>query len=154
MEINIRYMEEKDRQQVLEMMRTFYASEAVFTNGSEEIFRADIDHCVQQSPYLEGYVFENNNGILGYAMLAKSFSTEFGKPCIWIEDIYIKEAYRGLGIGSLFFCFIEDKYPHALFRLEVEPENERAVNVYRKCGYGVLPYMEMKKLCKPQRDKQ
>ena len=145
MDSNIRYMEEKDRQAVLDMMRTFYASDAVFTNGSEEIFKADIDNCVSDSPYLEGYIFEGAQGIQGYAMLAKSFSTEFGKPCIWIEDLYLKEAYRGFGIGSDFFRFIEEKYPQTLFRLEVEEENKRAVHVYKKCGFDVLPYMEMKK---------
>lgn len=138
-------MEEKDRSQVLEMMRVFYASSAVLSNGSEEIFEADVNACISDSPYLEGYIFENAGKLQGYAMVAKSFSTEFGKPCIWIEDIYIKDAYRGLGIGSSFFNFIEEKYPHSLFRLEVEAENERAVNVYKKCGYEVLPYMEMKK---------
>lgn len=145
MENKIRNMEEKDRQSVVEMMRIFYSSDAVFTNGSEKIFDADITNCVNENPYLEGYVFENDNRILGYAMLAKSFSTEFGKPCIWIEDVYIKEEYRGLGLGTLFFRFIEEKYPNVLFRLEVEEENERAVHVYKKCGYDVLPYMEMKK---------
>ena len=138
-------MQERDRQQILEMMRIFYASEAVFTNGSEDIFNADITNCINENPYIEGYVFECDTGIQGYAMLAKSFSTEFGKPCIWIEDIYIKDEYRGLGIGSHFLNFIEDKYPHSLFRLEVEAENKRALNVYKKCGYDALPYMEMKK---------
>ena len=145
MESKIRYMEERDRQDVLEMMRVFYRSDAVFTNGSEEIFHTDIDHCISDNPYIEGYVFETDNRIQGYAMLAKSFSTEFGKACIWVEDLYIKDEYRGLGIGSQFLKSIEDKYPHALFRLEVEAENERAVHVYKKCGYDVLPYMEMKK---------
>ena len=71
-------------------------------------------------------------------MVAKSFSTEFGKPCVWIEDIYVKDAYRGLGIGSHFLKFIESKYPDAILRLEVEAENERAVNVYQKCGFEVV----------------
>ena len=31
------------------------------------------------------------------------------------------------------------------FTKEVEEENERAVNVYKKCGYEFIPYMEMKK---------
>ena len=148
MKSKIRHIEEQDRSQILEMMRVFYASDAVFTNGSEEIFNSDIDNCISDNPYIEGYVFEGDGGILGYAMLAKSFSTEFGKPCIWIEDIYVKEEYRGLGIGSRFFDFIEEKYPHSLFRLEVEAENERALSVYRKCGYDLLPYMEMKKSVK------
>lgn len=145
MNSTIRAMEEKDRSHVLQMMRVFYASPAVLSNGSEEIFEADIDNCMSDSPYIEGYVFENTEDIQGYAMVAKSFSTEFGKPCIWMEDIFIKKEYRGLGIGSLFLNYIEKKYPNAVFRLEVENENERAVNVYRKCGYEVIPYMEMKK---------
>lgn len=141
----IRPMEERDRAQVLDMMRVFYASDAVLSNGSEEIFRADIDQCVMGSPYLEGYIFEDAGQIQGYAMVAKSFSTEFGKPCIWLEDIYVKEPYQGLGIGSRFLRFMEDKYPHAVLRLEVEAENQRAVHVYEKGGFEVIPYMEMKK---------
>lgn len=141
--MKIRYMEEQDRQQILDMMRVFYASEAVYTDGSEDIFNSDIENCINENPYLEGYVFEDNNIIQGYAMTAKSFSTEFGKPCIWIEDLYLKEEYRGLGTGSFFLNYIKDKYPHSLLRLEVEAENEKAIHVYRKCGYEVLPYMEM-----------
>lgn len=146
MDTTIRVMTTQDRDIVLEMMRTFYASPAVLSNGSEEIFEADIENCVNDCPFLEGYIFEDKGVIQGYAMLAKSFSTEFGKPCIWIEDLYIKDAYRGLGIGSQFFTYIEDKYTNVIFRLEAEEENERAVHVYKKCGYEVLPYLEMKKI--------
>ena len=145
MGVEINIMTVGHREEVLEMMRTFYASPAVLTNGSEEIFAADFENCVNDSPYLEGYVFEEDNKILGYAMLAKSFSTEFGKPCIWIEDIYIKSEYRGKGIGGSFFEYIGEKYNGYLFRLEAEEENERAVAVYKKCGFEVLPYLEMKK---------
>ena len=140
-----RAMKESDRSQILEMMRVFYTSPAVLSNGSEAIFEADFNACVGDSPYLEGYVFENADGIQGYAMIAKSFSTEFGKPCIWIEDLYVKDAYRGRGIGSRFLNFIEGQYPGAVLRLEVEAENERALRMYKACGYEELPYMEMKK---------
>lgn len=142
---NIRVMKESDREAVLEMMRVFYTSPAVLSNGSEEIFKADIDNCIGDSPYLEGYVFEREGELLGYGMIAKSFSTEFGKPCIWIEDLYLKEQYRGIGVGSGFFAFVEKKYPNHIYRLEVEKENERAINTYTKNGFEKLPYMEMKK---------
>ncbi len=141
----IRVMTPKDKPEVFEMMKTFYTSPAVFTDGSDEIYSEDIDNCVNDNPYLEGYIIENSEEIQGYAMIAKSFSTEFGKPCIWIEDLYIKEEYRGLGIGKMFFDFIEKRYTDCIFRLEVEEENERAVKLYKKCGFTVLPYMEMKK---------
>lgn len=145
MQSMIRSIQERDREVVLSMMREFYASDAVWSNGSDEIFAADLDACLSDSPYLEGYVFEGEGSLQGYAMVAKSFSTEFGKPCMWLEDIYVAPEFRDRGIGSAFMSFVQHKYPDAIFRLEVEPENERAVHVYEKCGFVVIPYMEMKK---------
>lgn len=143
---NIRKMTENDMENVLEMMRIFYASPAVWSSGSEDIFRNDIENCVGECPYLEGYILEMDHALSGYAMIAKSFSTEFGRPCMWIEDLYIREEYRGCGIGTKFLSYIEQKYPDSVLRLEVEEDNQRAVSVYKKCGYEVLPYMEMKKI--------
>lgn len=145
MTTKIRKMTESDRTTVVDMMRTFYHSPAVWTNGSEEIYNNDITACVTDNPYAEGFIFENEKEILGYGMIAKSFSTEFGKPCIWIEDLYLKEEYRGEGIGSYFFAYLEKEFPNTIMRLEVEEENVRAVAVYKKNGYDTLPYMEMKK---------
>ncbi len=147
MDIIFRKMEYGDRDEVLSMMRVFYRSAAVYTNGSEEIFANDFDNCVSDCPYLEGYIFLSGGEVCGYSMIAKSFSTEFGKPCIWVEDLYLKEAERGLGIGSRFFDYLEEQYADqdVIFRLEVEKENEPAVHLYRKKGYGELPYLEMMK---------
>lgn len=142
---NIRKMQKEDREDILQMMKIFYSSDAVFTNGSDEIFKNDFENCINESPYLEGYVFYNDKELQGYAMIAKSFSTEFGKACYWLEDLYVKANYRGLGIGTAFLKYIENSYPDVIFRLEVEEENERAVHVYKKCGFTTLPYVEMKK---------
>lgn len=141
----IRNMTEADRVEVRKMMEVFYVSPAVLSNGSAEIFENDIANCVNECPYLEGYIFEEQNVIKGYAMVAKSFSTEFGKPCIWIEDLYVKDEFRGQGIGTIFFEFIGKKYEGYVQRLEVEEENEKAVAVYEKCGFEEIPYMEMKR---------
>ena len=147
MSIKIRNMIKEDRNCVIEMMKEFYASPAVSTNGSEEIFNHDINNCVSECPYLEGYIFQNNEVIHGYAMIAKSFSTEFGRICICIEDLYIKKEYRGKGIATKFFKYIEQKYPNTVIMLEVEKENDKAIKLYKKCGYKIFPYLQMKKLC-------
>ena len=125
------------------MMRAFYVTDAVSTNGSEEIFDSDVDACAGNSPYAEGHVFKEGKEYLGYAMLAKSYSTEFGKSCVWVEDLYLKPNARGAGIGKAFFAFLTGHYPDAVIRLEVERENATAVALYQKCGFKELPYMEM-----------
>lgn len=145
MKFEIRNFEASDKSEILSMMKVFYSSDAVFTNGSDEIFERDFDCCVGENPFIEGFAFVSNGEILGYAMLAKSFSTEFGKNCIWFEDLYLKPEYRGQGIISEFIKFVENKYDKAIFRLEVEDENTHAVHVYEKNGFSRLPYVEMKK---------
>lgn len=69
----IREMTKTDAEKVLEMMRIFYTSSAVFSNGSEEIFKNDVENCIGNNPYLEGYVFAEDSKISGYAMIAKLF---------------------------------------------------------------------------------
>lgn len=141
----IRPLRASDRPAVLAMMRTFYASPAVLSDGSDEIFRRDIDACLNGEPFLEGFVFEENGEKAGYAMLAHGFSTEYGKKTVWIEDLYVLPAFRAHGFGKAFFAFLDEKYPDVLFRLEAEKENEIAVRLYEKCGFSVLPYLEMVK---------
>lgn len=145
--VEIRRMEEKDTGEVLAMMQVFYASPAVLHKASEEILRQDIADCISDMPFVEGYVFDSMGKIAGYAMTANSYSTEFGGRCIWIEDLYIKPEFRGLGLGTAFFRFLEDKYAGVAvrFRLEAEKENARAIALYQKCGYEVLPYVQLTK---------
>lgn len=145
MEFVIRKFFSEDREEILTMMQEFYSSDAVSTNGSLEIFNNDFDNCINSSPYLEGFALCKEKEILGYAMIAKSFSTEFGKPCVWLEDLYLKKDYRDHGIIPKFISYIEEKYPNTILRLEVEEENTHAMHVYNKCGFEKLPYSELKK---------
>ena len=141
--ITIRSMRESDRTSVLEMMRVFYASPAVYTNGSEEVFHNDISACVGDSPYAEGFVFEQNGVVAGYGMIAKSFSTEFGKPCVWIEDLYLLPAYRRSGAATNFIQMLRAAHPDAVIRLESEEDNVAAIAAYHKNGMTELPYVEL-----------
>ncbi len=74
----IKKLTNEKRALVVEMMQEFYISPAVSTNGSNQIFNLDIDACISNSPYLEGYVFEKNNQICGYTRLCKKF---FNRIC-------------------------------------------------------------------------
>ena len=141
--MEIRKFADVDREIVIDMMRRFYNSPAVITNGSEKIFDLNFDACIKDSSFVEGYVFVVDEKIIGYGMLVKSFSTEFGGECIWIEDIFIEKNFRGKGIGTQFMNFIKEKYPDKILRLETETDNSKAVNLYKSCGFKELPYLEL-----------
>ena len=143
-DFTLRQMETSDRTAVIEIMRKFYASAAVHTNGSEEVFRNDVEACVSDSPFASGYVFAREDGsICGYAMLAHSFSTEYGRPVIWVEDLYLEEDARNKGLSDRLFDLVEEKYPDHIHRLEVEETNFHAIRVYKKNGFETLHYAEM-----------
>lgn len=145
--ITIRPMKQEDSSAVLAMMRVFYDSPAVLHTAPNEILQRDIDDCVGDCPLIDGWVFEDQGRLAGYSMTANGYSTEYGGPCLWIEDIYILPEYRGQGIAGQFFSWL-DGYARGKavrLRLEVEAENERAIAVYEKCGYHKLPYLEMTK---------
>ena len=146
MNINFKQMTLADKDEVLQMMKDFYSSDAVSTNGSLDIFETDFNYCISENPLLTGYIFESKSQICGYAMIAQSFSTEYGKPCFLFEDLYLKPDFRGFGIILKFLSFIESKHKDSIFKLEVEKENQHAVHVYKKRGFKELPYCEMIKL--------
>ena len=131
---------------VMQMMKDFYESPAVLSNGSPEIFRADITACITENPFLEGYVFGEGEQLMGYAMVSTTFNCEYGRLCKWVEDLYVMPEYRGRGIGGTFLDYVAETNPGVLLRLEVEEENEGAVSLYKRHGFEVFPYMEMKRL--------
>ena len=145
--MNIRKMQRADKSAVIDMMRTFYHSPAVSTNGSEEIYERNVENCLKENPYLEGYVFEVDGQPRGYSLIAKSYATEYGRQCVWIEDIYIKPSFRGQGFGTGFLRYVEDRYRDwaVRLRLEAEEENEKAMQVYRNAGFETLGYVQLVK---------
>ena len=138
-------MQLEDKKEILTMMEEFYSSNAVATNGSNEIFETDFENCINDYQYLEGFVFYQNEKILGYAMIAKSFSTEFAKRCIYLEDLFIKKEFRGQGIITEFLRYLENIYVNSIFKLEVDKCNIDAIEIYKKRGFIPLSYIEMKK---------
>ena len=146
----IRSMKEQDREVVIDMMYQFYNSPAVITNGSEEIFNNNFEACISEWPTVRGYVLIDEYDVVGYAIIVKSYSTEFGRECFWIEDLYIQKEYRGRGLGTEFIQYMRQFFSSYVLRLEAEVYNSRALETYKKNGFMELPYAEMIALPKHQ----
>ncbi len=145
--MTIRPMEKKDKDSVLTMMRAFYNSPSTLTEPSTEILQQDIENCTTEMPFIDGYVFEKEQRLLGYAMVTKSYSTENGGICLWLEDLYLEPEARGQGIGTNFFQFLEDTYKGLAvsIRLEVTADNSHAIKTYKKMGFTQVEYVTMAK---------
>ena len=142
----IRDIKQEDRNIFLEMARIFYSSEAVSHNVDKSVLEAAFDAALGKSPYIRALIIEDNNMPAGFALLSFTYSTEAGGLAVLLEDLYIREAHRGKGLGTEVMRFIEREYPEAKrFRLEVAKDNANAISLYSKLGYQAIDYMQMVK---------
>ena len=95
----IRNMTLEDQESVIEMMRVFYASPAVLSNGSEDIFLNDIENCVNENPYVEGFIFEDSKDIQGYAMVARAFQLNLVSLVYGLKIFILKKSIEVLELG-------------------------------------------------------
>ena len=142
--LSVRRIREDDRADYLALARDFYHTDAVMAPIPEEHFDRCFTEMLRSDVYAAAWMFTVDGVSAGYAQIARTYSQEAGGMVIWIEDLYVKPEYRGMGIGSALFDLLEREYPDtARYRLEVEEENEGAVRLYRRRGYSFMPYGQM-----------
>lgn len=100
---------------------------------------------VKASDFTKAYVYEKNNKLAGYILLALTYSNEAGGTVVWLEEIYVKSEFRSQGIGSELIDFVIDKYKNkaARFRLEITESNIGAKKLYLSKGFKDLSYRQM-----------
>ena len=130
----IRKMRSEDKKTYMEMAREFYHSDAVLHPVPDTYFERTADEAL-----------ECENEAAGYGLIAKTYSQEAGGMVWWIEEVYVREAFRSKGIGREFFAYLDKVKGSAVtrMRLEVEEDNTRAVALYKKLGYKPLEYAQM-----------
>ena len=139
----IRKLTPQDHVLFLDLCREFYHSSAVMHPIPESYYENTFQELMRSEVYTQCYILEYEGQHAGYALLSKSYSAEAGGMVVWIEELYLRPDFRSHGIGSEFFAFLEQEHPAARYRLEIEPDNERAAKLYRSRGYEVLPYVQM-----------
>ena len=143
--LTFRNMTIQDRDLVLPMVETFYQSDAVDHPVEREILERSFQAAVDPGePLLRGILVYQGQAPAGYIYVTQCYSAEVGGRCVFIEEIFLLEPFRGLGLGHQIMTWIESQYPSARrFRLEVTEVNQRAAALYEKSGYQYLHYDQM-----------
>jgi len=86
--------------------------------------------------------------IAGYGILGFGYGVEHGGRETFVEDIFVKSAWRNRGYGAVLLEALEAHARHAGCKavlLEVMPNNP-AERLYRRVGYGDRGSLLMKKV--------
>ncbi|MFT3742763.1 MAG: GNAT family N-acetyltransferase [Pyrinomonadaceae bacterium] len=93
-------MESRDVPGVLELLREFaeYEKLSQYCTATEERFQAAL---FGEGSFANGIVALSGDEIAGYAIFYPNFSTFRGERGMYLEDIYIRPAFRGGGTGKM-----------------------------------------------------
>lgn len=144
----IRKIRKDDYEMYMQMTKEFYDSNAVLHPVPESYRKAGWDELMRSGEYLQCYMIENDeNNVVGYALISYTFSPEAGGKAMWLEELFIREKYRCQGYGKQFFAYAEKEIAPNVkrMRLEIEPDNDRARKLYQSMGYKSLDYAQMVK---------
>ena len=92
-------------------------------------------------PYAEVVIGELDGAAQGFALFFHNFSTFEGKPGIYLEDLFVRPAARGSGLGKALLSHLAAlALERDCARLEwsVLDWNEPAIGFYRKLGARLL----------------
>lgn len=143
--IEFKQVTEENRIDYLELVEEFYATDAVLFDVNRKNFEDCFQELMRSNEYTFCHLFILDSKIVGYALIAKTYSQEAGGIVWWVEEIYIRPEAQSQGIGTTYFQYLVKNKPENVkrIRLEVEKENEAAVCLYKRWGFQFLGYDQM-----------
>ena len=101
------------------------------TNNIDKIFNEIFHKELKLNTYSKIIAYKENNDIVGFCVYDLIYER------IEIEYIGVSEAFRGQNIGYKLLKYIIDTY-NLEISLEVNKNNEIAINLYKKLGFKVV----------------
>lgn len=126
----------KDIEILVAMMQDFYAIDGYPINA--EVSKGLFQNFIENQNSGRAWLIESNGEVAGYVILTFIFSFEFGGWIAFVDELYIKESFRGKGIGKSSIDFIKQEAHRLelkLLYLEVEHHNSNAKKLYLDKGF-------------------
>jgi len=118
------------------MMRELYAYDGLAFD--EAIARRALMGVIDNETFGRVFLIRLGNEVAGYAVLTFGYSLEFHGRDAFVDELYLRNKYRGRGIGKRALQFLTEVCANegvSALHLEVERENTSAQAVYRKFGF-------------------
>lgn len=138
-----------DTDELIGMMRELFSSDHVhFDEAMAREGLGAITAPLGVAPPGHVWMIESNGQSAGYLVLTFAFSLEFGGWHAFVDEVFLKETFRGRGWGTraieLAASTCVGLGMHALL-LEVDVANDRALSLYRRCGFHEHPRRLMRR---------
>jgi len=137
--MKVEYIPYRDefRDDLLEMIKSLYSEDPSGKEMSDEKIESTIGFL--QSHPVNGRIVMITEAarVSGYAIIVYFWSNEYGGPVLLLDELFIREGFRGKGIGKGFIKNLisdETGKSKAIF-LEVIPSNTRAMEFYQNAGF-------------------
>jgi GNAT superfamily N-acetyltransferase len=100
----IRFAEKNDAPLILQFIKDL----AEYEKMSDQVIctEEDIAETVFEKSYAEVVICEHKGIPAGFCLFFHNYSTFLGKPGLYIEDLYVKESFRGKGLGKSLLKFM------------------------------------------------
>jgi ribosomal protein S18 acetylase RimI-like enzyme len=126
-----------DEPTLLELMREFYRHEGMAF--SEPAARSALRGVLDDPSRGRAILIELDGDVAGYLVVCFGWSLEFQGRDAFVDELYLRERFRGKGIGSRALEVAAELCRASGVRalhLEVERSNTRAQAVYRRAGFA------------------
>jgi ribosomal protein S18 acetylase RimI-like enzyme len=136
MEPTFRIAEAGDAGALLSMMRELNEHEGMAFD--EPKARAALAQLIADGRFGVAHLILFGDEPAGYLVVTFGFSIEFGGRDAFVDELFIKDEFRGRGVGKAALGRAEEVCRARGIRalhLEVERANERAQTLYRKSGF-------------------
>lgn len=125
-----------DIETVVSMMKAFYAIDnyPIDVDVSRTLFKEFISN----ENLGKSWLILSDNEIVGYVILTFVFSFEYQGKIAFLDELYLHEKARGIGIGSQAVQFVLEeskKLSLKLIYLEIENHNQNAQKLYIANGF-------------------
>jgi GNAT superfamily N-acetyltransferase len=125
-----------DVELLFELMREFYACEHL--EFDERTARVALEQILRERGFGVVHLIRVDGAAAGYLVITFGFSLEFGGRNAFLDELYLRENFRGHGLGKasleLAGAVCREEGIRAL-HLEVDRVNTRAQGVYRQAGF-------------------